>query len=123
MTRVSDTPNRSVVGAFGSDAHRETAMPVTRCVCHRLPFEDLKARAAASSLTFEQLRRETGCAAGCGMCEPYIRLMLITGETSFRVLSATAIRKYLRDRGVDENAMDIQIAQTQQVPQADRASA
>ena len=80
-------------------------MPVSRCVCHRLPFEDLKARAAARSLTFDALKKETRCASGCGMCEPYVRLMLVTGETSFRVLTAAAIRKHLRDRGFDENTV------------------
>ncbi|MBY0262357.1 MAG: (2Fe-2S)-binding protein [Phycisphaerales bacterium] len=81
-------------------------MPVSRCVCHRLPFEDLKARAAARSLSFEQLKQETRCASGCGMCEPYVRLMLVTGETSFRVLTSAAIRKHLRDRGMNEDALD-----------------
>lgn len=69
-----------------------TDMPVTRCICHDLSFEQLKALAADDRLDFEQLQLKTRCGTACGMCEPYVRLMLITGETRFRVLNSASIR-------------------------------
>jgi bacterioferritin-associated ferredoxin len=33
-----------------------------------------------------QLMAETGCGAGCGLCRPYLRRMLRTGETEFHEL-------------------------------------
>jgi bacterioferritin-associated ferredoxin len=61
-------------------------MPVDRCVCRSLPFESLKAIAAARSLDFDGLKAATGCCTGCSLCEPYVRLMLQTGRTSFQPL-------------------------------------
>lgn len=59
---------------------------VTHCVCHNLSFSDLRTVAAAENLDFHALQRRTGCATNCGRCEPYIRLMLATGQTRFPVL-------------------------------------
>ena len=61
-------------------------MRVTRCVCLGLTFDELKARAVEHGDTFEALRERTGCCTGCGACEPYVRLMLETGQTRFPVL-------------------------------------
>jgi len=61
-------------------------MRVTRCVCLGLTFDELKARAFEHGDTFETLRERTGCCTGCGACEPYVRLMLETGQTRFPVL-------------------------------------
>ena len=72
-------------------------MGIDRCVCHDVTFASLKVLArqfdprAASpeadpgvvDLASRELRRITGCTTGCGMCEPYIRLMLETGRTRF----------------------------------------
>jgi bacterioferritin-associated ferredoxin len=33
-----------------------------------------------------ELVRETGCGGQCGLCRPYLRRMLETGETIFREL-------------------------------------
>ena len=39
----------------------------------------------------EQLMRETGCGAQCGLCRPYLRRMLATGETVFhQIIAETA---------------------------------
>jgi bacterioferritin-associated ferredoxin len=104
--RIDDTTGTAGAPETRRAEAPETDMPVTRCVCHRLSFDDLKAVAASQGIGYDELKRQTRCASGCGMCEPYIRLMLITGETSFRVLTAAAIRKHLRDRGIDENALE-----------------
>jgi len=62
-------------------------MHVDRCVCHDISFAELKAIAERDGLDFTGLRARTGCGRGCGLCEPYVRLMLRTGRTSFPVLS------------------------------------
>lgn len=68
-------------------------MPVTRCVCHNQDFEQLLDLARRENLNFEQLRDSTGCASGCGMCEPYIRVMLRSGQTHFRPLGQSTINR------------------------------
>ncbi len=56
------------------------------CVCRRIPFEELLPRARAADWTLADVMRETGCGAGCGLCRPYLRRMLATGETAFSEL-------------------------------------
>lgn len=89
-------------------------MPVTRCVCHNLSFDELKRRADAESLSLDELKERTRCATGCGMCEPYIQLMLLTGETRFRVLNSTImkiqIQKHLAQRAAQAMLSDASAA-------------
>lgn len=61
-------------------------MPVDRCVCLNLTFASLLETARSRSLTVDQLRAVTGCGGGCGLCVPYLRLVLGTGKTSLAVL-------------------------------------
>lgn len=59
---------------------------VDRCVCADVTFDALAAMARrdpGTPLDLDTLRRRTGCCAGCGLCEPYVRLMLRTGRTAF----------------------------------------
>ncbi|MEO1584938.1 MAG: (2Fe-2S)-binding protein [Planctomycetota bacterium] len=72
-------------------------MPVDRCVCHTVPFTELKQLADAGTDSFDDLSMETGCGTGCGMCEPYVRLMLKTGQTSFPVMPPHELDRALRD--------------------------
>lgn len=72
-------------------------MPVDRCVCHSVPFTELKELADAGMNSIDQLADDTGCCTGCGMCEPYVRLMLRTGQTSFAVLPPHEIERILAD--------------------------
>jgi bacterioferritin-associated ferredoxin len=74
----------------------DPARPVSRCICRDLPFTDLKQIATTEHLNFEQLRARTGCSATCRLCEPYVRLMLLTGETRFRVLTQTEMDALMR---------------------------
>ncbi len=60
---------------------------VDRCVCAEVRFSELLALRAAEGLSLEQLRARTGCCSGCGTCEPYVRLALVTGRAVFPVLS------------------------------------
>lgn len=55
---------------------------VDRCVCFSVSFEWLK----PSGLdTIEGIQQTSGCGLRCGLCIPYIQLMLDTGRTVFKV--------------------------------------
>jgi bacterioferritin-associated ferredoxin len=59
---------------------------VTMCVCRRTPFAQLLPQARAAGWDLATLSRATGCGASCGLCRPYLRRMLATGETEFHEL-------------------------------------
>ena len=68
--------------------------PVYRCLCFPHTFAQLKQLAAVQGMvTVEQITEQTGCGSGCGLCRPYLELMLATGETAFAVLPATTGEK------------------------------
>ncbi len=56
---------------------------VSMCVCRRVPFATLLPLARARGWDLASLVSETGCGAQCGLCRPYLRRMLATGETEF----------------------------------------
>jgi bacterioferritin-associated ferredoxin len=56
---------------------------IDRCVCMDCTLEELKELAKQRKLDFRGLSRATGCGMGCGLCSPYIKVMLATGETVF----------------------------------------
>jgi bacterioferritin-associated ferredoxin len=62
------------------------SITVSRCICRGVEFADLLPRARAAGWTLDDLIRETGCGAGCGLCRPYLRKMLETGDTQFHEL-------------------------------------
>jgi bacterioferritin-associated ferredoxin len=62
---------------------RAGAVLVSRCICKSTPFEVLLPRARARGWDLDDIMRETGCGAQCGLCRPYLRRMLRTGETAF----------------------------------------
>jgi bacterioferritin-associated ferredoxin len=59
---------------------------VSISVCRHIPFERLLPLARARQWTLDDVMRETGCGDNCGLCRPYIRRMLDTGETVFHEL-------------------------------------
>ena len=59
---------------------------VSRCICMRMPFAELLPLAREQRWSLEDVMRETGCGDQCGLCRPYLRRMLRTGETEFRNL-------------------------------------
>ena len=65
---------------------RAQAVRVDRCICKATPFESLLPLARARGWGLEDLMRETGCGAQCGLCRPYLKRMLRTGETVFHEL-------------------------------------
>jgi NAD(P)H-nitrite reductase large subunit len=64
---------------------------VDRCVCFDRPFVDLLHIARAKGLTtLEDLQEETEFGLACRICNPYVRRMLRTGQTTFDVLLSEA---------------------------------
>ena len=59
------------------------SLQINMCVCRSIPFNKLLPLAKERGWTLEDLVRETHCGAGCGLCRPYLRRMLETGETVF----------------------------------------
>jgi bacterioferritin-associated ferredoxin len=59
---------------------------ITACICQRTAFERLLPLARDRGWTLDDVMRETGCGAECGLCRPYLRRMLLTGETRFTEL-------------------------------------
>ena len=58
-------------------------MNIDRCICTGLTFQQLLARATAEGWDLEALKSATGASANCGLCRPYLRRALATGETVF----------------------------------------
>ena len=59
---------------------------ITRCICRQVPFTELLSLARSRQWTLAELVRETGCGDQCGLCRPYLRVMLATGQTVFHEL-------------------------------------
>ena len=58
-------------------------MHIDKCVCTNMTFEQLVDEARAFGLSLDDLAACHGAGAGCGLCKPYLRRALITGETAF----------------------------------------
>ena len=63
--------------------------PVRACMCYPHTFVELKRLAQESGWrSVEDITTAVGCGGGCGLCRPYLREMLKTGETAFAILPA-----------------------------------
>lgn len=71
-------------------------MPVDRCVCHSVPFTYLVKRHTEDGLSLEQLSDETNCCTGCGMCEPYLELALLSGQTAIPPMAPDDLDELIR---------------------------
>lgn len=61
--------------------------PVRACLCYPHAFEEIKEMAAQQDwTTVGDITEAVGCGGGCGLCRPYLKRMLQTGETAFAVL-------------------------------------
>lgn len=58
-------------------------MRIDRCVCTDQTFAALLRQARAEGWDVDQLRRCTGAGEHCGMCRPYLRETVRTGQTVF----------------------------------------
>ncbi|MFN1836127.1 bacterioferritin-associated ferredoxin [Balneola sp. MJW-20] len=57
---------------------------VDKCICHKRSFEVIREYAEKEGIkSVSELQKQNICSTGCGLCIPYIELMLETGETSF----------------------------------------
>ena len=61
---------------------------VSRCICMRMPFATLLPLAREAGWDLPAVMAETGCGDQCGLCRPYLRRMLRTGQTEFHELLA-----------------------------------
>jgi bacterioferritin-associated ferredoxin len=80
--------------------------PIHRCVCHDIEFADLKRLADSLNLDIQGLKQAANCSTSCGMCEPYIRLMLATGKVKFPILRPTAIESLIERAEQDRARAD-----------------
>lgn len=66
-------------------------MRIDRCQCFGRTFEELKAAAEATGATsVAELQKEVAFGLRCGLCRPYVRRMLRTGETVFHTIITDA---------------------------------
>jgi NAD(P)H-nitrite reductase large subunit len=72
-------------------------MSVDRCVCHRVTFDRLLEETTRVGRDISALKKATGCCTGCGMCKPYVIMMLRTGRTVFPLLSAAAASRIIAE--------------------------
>jgi bacterioferritin-associated ferredoxin len=56
---------------------------IDRCICTGTTFAQVLERARANGWDLDAVRRETGVGGNCGLCRPYVRRALATGETIF----------------------------------------
>lgn len=59
---------------------------VRSCLCLKVSFERIKEAAGDSPNGLLDAHRATGCGGRCGLCIPYIKLMLMTGQTALPVM-------------------------------------
>lgn len=68
-------------------------MNIDRCVCTGLTFVEVRDEARARGWDLDQVRQELGAGGKCGLCRPYLRRVLGTGETIFHeILTEDATR-------------------------------
>lgn len=57
---------------------------VTRCICHKRSFEEIKIYATEHDLSsVDDLQNHNYCSNSCGLCAPYVEVTLETGQTEF----------------------------------------
>lgn len=68
--------------------------PVCACLCYPHSFAELKRLSEQNDWqTVADITAAVGCGSGCGLCGPYLALMLETGETAFSLLGRTPDKK------------------------------
>lgn len=61
-------------------------MRIDRCVCMERSFAEAVELRRREGLSLEQIETRLGCGTGCGLCRPYVRRALRTGQTVFHEL-------------------------------------
>ncbi len=70
-------------------------MAVNRCMCRGTTFAQVKRCAEESGATYEEVIEMTGCGEGCGLCLPYIKLVLLSGLVDLPVLTPEVYKKLI----------------------------
>ena len=65
-------------------------MNIDRCICTGLTFAEVSDEARTRGWDLEQVRCELGAGGKCGLCRPYLRRALATGETVFHEIMTDA---------------------------------
>ena len=58
-------------------------MNIDRCICTGITFAQALEQGTRKGWGLEELRRELGVGGNCGLCRPYLKRALATGETVF----------------------------------------
>ena len=58
-------------------------MRIDRCVCMERTFAEAVELSRGEGLSLAQIETRLGCGTGCGLCRPYLRRALRTGQTIF----------------------------------------
>lgn len=58
-------------------------MRIDRCVCTETSFAQTVELARREGLSLSQVESRSGCGTKCGLCRPYLRRALRTGECVF----------------------------------------
>lgn len=62
-----------------------TPFLVKKCVCHDISIADVKEYVHENNIeSVRELQAADVCSTKCQMCEPYIELMMKTGEVEFQ---------------------------------------
>lgn len=57
---------------------------VTRCICHDRTFEEVKTYVGEHGISsVDELQDRNFCSNSCGLCAPYVEVVLKTGQTEF----------------------------------------
>ena len=88
-----------------ADLDRPTSrVRVERCVCFDQPFDKLLKLAREEGLSQDELSQKTGCCTGCGMCKPYVRVVLSTGRTSIPLMNGRDLKSIAEQAEADNRA-------------------
>ena len=74
-------------------------MSVDRCYCREITFRQLKALAERVGKDVNRLCEASGAGTSCGLCRPYIRVMLATGRTELPVLTDADVERLCTSPG------------------------
>ena len=96
-----ETAKRATIADLDASTSR---VRVERCVCFDQPFEKLLKMAREEGLTQDQLSERTGCCTGCGMCKPYVRVVLSTGRTSIPLMNGKALKAIAEEAEAEHRA-------------------
>lgn len=70
-------------------------MAVDRCTCTGVTFAQVKLFAEETGATFQEVLQRTNCGETCGLCVPYMRIVLLTGMIDLPVLTPDEYRRLL----------------------------